>query len=136
MNARRQEARVWLVVTGLLGFLAVALGAFGAHGIEGWLAELPDGAKRLLWWKTGVDYHLGHTLLLLGLSLLPEHFPSVLARRARVCTIVGIGVFSGTLYVMTLTGYKALGMVTPLGGLCLLAAWGTLALGAWRSPRT
>lgn len=131
----RKATRVWLVTTGLLGFLAVALGAFGAHGLEGWLSSIPDGAKRLAWWKTGVDYHLGHTLLLLGLALLPPGFPAGLVRRAKVLTVVGIGVFSGSLYVMTLSGLKVLGMVTPIGGLLLLAAWGTLALGAWRSPQ-
>lgn len=131
----RQATRVWLLTTGLLGFLAVALGAFGAHGLEGWLSSLPDGAKRLGWWKTGVDYHLGHTLLLFGLAHLPPGFPARLARRAKIFTVVGIGVFSGSLYVMTLSGLKVLGMVTPLGGLLLLAAWGSLALGAWRSPR-
>lgn len=117
------------------GFLAVALGAFGAHGLKTRLADLPDVAQRLAWWDTASHYHLLHAVALGVLALAAEHVPGAWLGRAGVAMLAGITLFSGSLYAMTLTGVTALGAVTPLGGLALLAGWVSFGVGAWRSPR-
>ena len=101
---------------GVVGFLGVALGAFGAHGLKG---TVPD--EMLDVWKTGVLYHLVHAVFLL---VVTAPWPRRLA-------LVGIGLFSGSLYAMTLSGVKVLGAITPLGGLCFLAAWALLVTRRW-----
>lgn len=125
-----------LAVAGVLGFLGVALGAFGAHGLEGSLREAADGAKRLAWWHTAVQYHLWHALLLVGIGLwqrVDAHAPARALRAAGVCVVVGVALFSGSLYAMTLSGITKLGMVTPLGGLAFLGAWGCVLAAAVRT---
>ena len=114
------------------GFLAVALGAFGAHGLKARLASLPDAAQRLAWWQTASDYHLYHALALGLLALSCERLPVVWARLSGGSTLLGIALFSGSLYAMTLTGRTGLGAITPIGGLGLLLGWLALAVGAWR----
>jgi uncharacterized membrane protein YgdD (TMEM256/DUF423 family) len=121
--------RLFFTFAAVLGFLSVALGAFGAHGLKTFLATLPDGADRLEWWKTAALYHLTHAL---ALALSAGWFGQTRAGRvACVAFCVGIVLFSGTLYTMTLTGTRWLGAVTPLGGLALLVGWAALALAAW-----
>lgn len=112
------------------GFSAVALGAFGAHGLTGFLASRPDGPQRLEWWKTGASYHLAHALAL-GLVAVLVDRAAPGERRAKVAAIAfgaGILLFSGSLYAMTLTGIRALGAVTPFGGLAFLTGWVALGL--------
>jgi uncharacterized membrane protein YgdD (TMEM256/DUF423 family) len=113
------------------GFLAVLLGAFGAHALRGRLAELPDGARRLEWWQTATTYHLVHALAL-GLAALVVQKSGTPATAAGWSFLAGILLFSGSLYVMTLTGLRALGAVTPLGGLAFLAGWALLFAAALR----
>jgi len=121
--------RLFFTSAAILGFLAVALGAFGAHGLETRLAAVADAAKRIEWWKTAALYHLTHAL---ALALAAGHFGGERAGRiACVAFIAGIALFSGSLYVMTLTGTRWLGAITPIGGLCLLVGWAALALAAW-----
>jgi uncharacterized membrane protein YgdD (TMEM256/DUF423 family) len=123
--------RVFFAIAAVLGFLSVALGAFGAHGLKTRLASLPDGADRLEWWKTAALYHLTHAL---ALALTAGWFGQTRAGRvACVAFCVGIALFSGSLYTMTLTGTRWLGAVTPLGGLSLLVGWAALAIAAWYS---
>lgn len=110
----------------ILGALAVALGAFGAHGLAKQLAPLTDGALRLDWWKTAAHYHLVHAVALAVCAGLCGE--TRLGRFAGYAFVLGIGVFSGTLYVMSVTGVRWLGAVTPLGGLSLIAGWVLLAL--------
>jgi uncharacterized membrane protein YgdD (TMEM256/DUF423 family) len=117
------------------GFLAVTLGAFGAHGLKTRLADLPDVARRLAWWDTASHYHLVHALALGLLALTCERLPGRWVRRSSIAMQVGILLFSGSLYAMTLSGVTALGAVTPFGGLGLLAGWLLLGLGAWRTER-
>jgi uncharacterized membrane protein YgdD (TMEM256/DUF423 family) len=126
--------RTLLVLAGVQGFLAVALGAFGAHGLKARLGGLADGAQRLAWWETAAHYHLAHALAI-GLSaLLVSRAPSSAAASvAGFCFTGGILLFSGSLYAMTLTGVRALGAVTPLGGLLLLAGWAAVVIAALRS---
>lgn len=121
--------RLFFTLAALLGFLAVALGAFGAHGLTKRLAPLVDGATRMDWWKTAAQYHLAHAL---ALGLAAGLFGAVRAGKVScVAFLVGIALFSGSLYVMTLTGIRWLGAVTPIGGLALLVGWAALAVAAW-----
>jgi len=123
--------RTFLTLAAILGCAAVGLGAFGAHGLSARLAQLPDGAQRLDWWKTAALYHLAHALALaLAAGLVDE------ARAGKIaCTAftLGIVLFSGSLYTMTLTGIRVLGAVTPLGGLSLMVGWLAMAAAAYRA---
>lgn len=113
-----------------LGFLAVALGAFGAHGLQSRLAGLEDGVTRLEWWKTAAHYHLTHALAVgLAAGVCGD---TRNGRFACWAFAFGILLFSGSLYTMTLTGTRWLGAVTPFGGLALLAGWLLLGLAAVR----
>ncbi len=128
--------RFLLLASAANGFLAVALGAFGAHGLKTRLADMPDVARRLAWWDTAAHYHLTHALALGLLALAGAHVQQRWVGRAGVAMLVGIALFSGSLYAMTLTGVTALGAVTPLGGVALLAGWLMLGVGAARAvPR-
>ena len=98
--------------------IAVALGAFGAHALRSVLSP-----EMLEVWRTGVTYQMVHGLGLLALSALLPHQPSPLLPRAGVCLVLGIVLFSGSLYALALTGIRLLGAVTPLGGLAFLAGW-------------
>lgn len=121
--------RLFFTFAAFQGFLSVAFGAFGAHGLKTRLAALPDGVDRLEWWKTAALYHLTHAL---ALALAAGLFGQTRAGRvACVAFCVGIALFSGSLYTMTLTGTRWLGAVTPLGGLAMLVGWAALALAAW-----
>lgn len=124
-------ARLWLGLSGVMGFLAVALGAFGAHGLKGRLAGLPDGAQRLEWWHTASSYQLAHALALGIAAALAQQGAAGASRVAGVGFTLGIVLFSGSLYVMTVTGLRALGAVTPLGGLSMLVGWAAVVVGAW-----
>jgi uncharacterized membrane protein YgdD (TMEM256/DUF423 family) len=116
-------------LAGALGFLGVALGAFGAHGLRD---RLPPGMLEV--YKTGVLYHLLHAVALLAIALGAEPGPSGhsarVARPRAVATLwaAGIVVFSGSLYALAITGVTALGAVAPVGGLLLMAGWVTLAI--------
>ncbi|MFO0564068.1 MAG: DUF423 domain-containing protein [Polyangiaceae bacterium] len=100
-----------------LGFLAVALGAFGAHGLRGKIAD-----PLLAIWQTGVLYHALHSVVLLALGLY-ERATKVDVRAPALAFTLGVLLFSGSLYALVLTGVTRLGMVTPFGGVCLLAGW-------------
>lgn len=104
-----------------LGFLGVALGAFGAHGLKARLAP-----EMLEVYKTGVLYHLLHAVALVAIGAAAEK----LARPRVVATLLtaGVVIFSGSLYALALTGTKTLGAVAPVGGLLLMAGWVTLAI--------
>ena len=124
MNAPRA-----LAVTGAAAALvAVAAGAFGAHGLEGRVEpELLDV------FETGVRYHMWHALALLAAASAAARWPDPLWGAAGGLFALGIVVFSGSLYALTLTGARWLGAVTPLGGLAFLAGWACAALAAWRA---
>lgn len=126
--------RLLLLACAINGFLAVALGAFGAHGLKTRLADLPDVARRLAWWDTASHYHLLHAVALGLLALAVDHVVPTWVGRAGVAMLTGIVLFSGSLYAMTLTGITALGAVTPLGGAGFLVGWVALGIGALRAP--
>jgi uncharacterized membrane protein YgdD (TMEM256/DUF423 family) len=107
------------------GFLAVALGAFGAHGLQARLEGVADATKRMSWWQTAAQYHLMHALALGLVALVIAKLPA--ARFAGMAFMVGTLLFSGSLYIMALGGPRWLGAVTPLGGLGFLAGWAVLA---------
>ncbi|KYF88166.1 hypothetical protein BE20_35750 [Sorangium cellulosum] len=122
--------RLFFLLSGVYGFLGVALGAFGAHGLKATFDRLPDGALRASWWQTGSLYHLVHALALALAAHLAARTGGTAATVAGFCFAAGVLLFSGSLYVMTLTGVRVLGAVTPLGGLFFLAGWGAVIVAA------
>lgn len=120
---------------GLAGVMAVALGAFGAHGLKSKLSGLDDFALRMGWWSTAADYHLLHSLflVLVGLLVAQGKFAEAPLRIAGMSASLGILVFSGSLYAMTLTGIRGLGALTPIGGVAFLLAWASLAYAGWQA---
>jgi uncharacterized membrane protein YgdD (TMEM256/DUF423 family) len=126
------------IVGALLAAAGVGLGAFGAHGLENFLRELgreADLAKRLAWFETGVKYQLYHALGLVAIAALASQVAGAGVRVAGVAFILGIVLFSGSLYGMTFLGdeWRKLGMITPLGGLAFIIGWIAVAVAAWRS---
>lgn len=128
--------RLALVASATFGFLAVALGAFGAHGLKARLGPLADGVQRLEWWNTGAHYQAIHALALGLVAYLATRSSSASVNVAAYAFIAGILLFSGSLYVMTLTGVRVLGAVTPFGGLAFLVGWAAILVAALRLPRT
>jgi uncharacterized membrane protein YgdD (TMEM256/DUF423 family) len=120
--------KLFLVLGSLNALIGVALGAFGAHGLKTRVAP-----EMLSVWQTGVQYHLIHALALLLIGILCQMMPDAsLVRYAGWSLQLGILLFSGSLYVLVLSGVKSLGMITPLGGVAFLVGWLLLALAAWR----
>jgi uncharacterized membrane protein YgdD (TMEM256/DUF423 family) len=120
----------WSAAGAILMGLAVGLGAFGAHGLKGRLDDYSMGV-----WEKAVLYHFFHALGLLIVSILPRIGAITEYAGTWVCWLLlaGILLFSGSLYVLALSGVRALGAVTPLGGLAFLAAWFLLAFWLIRS---
>ncbi|KPC99801.1 DUF423 domain-containing protein [Geobacillus thermocatenulatus] len=111
--------KTFILLGALNAFLAVALGAFGAHGLEG---KIPD--RYLEIWKTAVQYQMFHALGLLVIGLLIGKAPNVgLIGAAGWVMLAGIVLFSGSLYVLSVTQIKPLGAITPFGGVAFLVAW-------------
>lgn len=106
----------------LLGFLAVALGAFAAHGLKDSLEP-----KALEAFQTGVRYQMYHALAILVLALQDRRLDRPIWRRVQLCFTAGILLFSGSLYTMALTGSTLVAWITPLGGLLFLVGWLLLA---------
>lgn len=122
-------AKWLLMLASLSGFTGVALGAFAAHGLRG---KLPENLLNAF--QTGVSYQLWHTMALIGVALLLLRSPeSTLLKVTGVLFAAGILLFSGSLYVLALSGLGKLGMITPLGGVLWLIAWLCLGLAVWRT---
>ena len=119
-----------LQAAGIVGFLGVLLGAFGAHALKERFAAMPGSAA---WWETAVHYHQIHALLLLVLALWRRQTNARVLVHAGRGALLGVLLFSGSLYLMALTGVRALGAVTPLGGACFLFAWGAVVVAAGRA---
>lgn len=109
---------IWAKAGSLMMFIAVALGAFGAHALRGKL-----GPHTMDIYKTAVLYHFVHGLGLFVVSWLNQQAADPKISWAGTCFVVGIVLFSGSLYLLTVTGQKWLGAITPLGGLSFLAGW-------------
>lgn len=108
----------------------VAAGAFGAHGLKHILST-----DMLAIWQTAVHYQLIHGLGLLLLVALSQHLDARLATWSTGLMMAGIVIFSGSLYILTLSGLRILGAITPVGGLLLILSWLLLILAAWRGQQ-
>jgi uncharacterized membrane protein YgdD (TMEM256/DUF423 family) len=131
--------RLWICAAAVNGLLAVGLGALAAHGLRGRVEP-----ERIAWIETGSDYGMAHALALLGVALLVGRAPAPTPPPPRSLTLAGWGflagtvLFSGALYVMGLTGMRALGAAVPVGGILLLGGWAALLVYGWglrREPR-
>lgn len=123
-------AQLFISLAALSGFLAVGFGAFGAHALRTRLDE-----SALAVYQTAVQYHFYHSLALLGVGLFCLWQPqSRLLVSSGWAFALGILVFSGSLYLLSLTGIRWLGAITPIGGLAFMVGWFLLFLAAWRLP--
>jgi uncharacterized membrane protein YgdD (TMEM256/DUF423 family) len=116
------------VLAALNMFIAVGAGAFGAHGLKRVLST-----DMLAVWQTAVTYQLVHALGIFAIVLLGARAGSPVLSSAGWVMFAGIVLFSGSLYVLSLTGIRWLGPITPLGGLAFLVAWAMVAWSAWRN---
>lgn len=107
-----------IMTASILLALAVAVGAFGAHGLKAHLSE-----AMLQTFKTGVEYHFYHALGLLLIGVISVSIPSNLLNWSAIFLFAGIILFSGSLYVLAITGIKWLGAITPFGGISFIAGW-------------
>ena len=121
--------KTFVALGAISGFVAVALGAFGAHALRD---HLSVGMMEV--YKTGVQYQMAHALALLLVGLLAERWrDNGLLRAVGWLFFAGTVLFSGSLYALAISQVRVLGAITPLGGLCLLAGWLTLAAAAIKS---
>ncbi len=111
-------------IAAIFGALAVAIGAFGAHALKPMLLE----SGRLETFETAVKYHFYHALALLLIGTLQAHFESKKLHYSALAMIIGIIIFSGSLYVLCLTNLNILGAITPIGGAAFIAGWIMLAM--------
>ncbi|HUK32304.1 MAG TPA: DUF423 domain-containing protein [Vicinamibacterales bacterium] len=117
--------RTFVLAGAVAGLIAVGFGAFGAHGLRGRLS--PD---MLTVFETGVRYHMYHALALLLTAALVPRMPGKAIVAAGWLFVGGIVLFSGSLYLLAITGITVLGAITPIGGLAFLAGWAALAIAA------
>lgn len=122
--------RGWLFFASIFGLTGVLLGALGAHALNEHLTQ----SERLAAWQTAVQYQMWHALALLAIALLSAEQvgSNRMLRIAGGLFVIGILLFSGSIYALAAGGPKLLGPITPLGGLCLLAGWVSLLLIALR----
>ncbi len=121
-------AKLFITMAALSGMLAVAFGAFGAHALKNRLDDYALGV-----FQTAVQYHFYHSLALLAVGILALSVPdSPLLKSSGWLFATGLVVFSGSLYILSLSGVRWLGAVTPLGGLAFIAGWACLAAAAWK----
>lgn len=121
--------KIFLLAGSALGALSVMIGAFGAHALKSML----ENTGRLETFETAVKYQFYHVLALLILGLLITKFDHRLMHYAGYSFIIGIVIFSGSLYILCLSNVGKWGAVTPIGGLFLIAGWILLFLGVWKS---
>ncbi len=118
---------IWFGVGALAGALGVALGAFGAHGLKSRVEP-----ELLTVFETGVRYHMYHALALLAVGWAAGRWPGSAVNASGWLFACGILIFSGSLYLMTMTGARWLGAITPIGGLAFIVGWTLLAIAAFR----
>lgn len=119
--------RAWFGLGAALALLGVVTGAFAAHGLEGRLS-----ADDLDTWQTAARYHLIHALGLLAVAYAAQRWGSALTTAAGWLFVAGVLLFSGSLYALATTGVRALGAITPLGGLCFILGWALLVVAVIR----
>jgi uncharacterized membrane protein YgdD (TMEM256/DUF423 family) len=138
----------WTTIGAILAGLAVAAGAFAAHGLDQqfpkWYAgqtravagvPIPLAQKYLADFKTAAEYQMFHALALIALGLLAQTRPSAATSLAGWCFVGGIVLFSGCLYLLTLTDKRWLGAIVPIGGVLFLVGWTAFAWAAWPAAR-
>ncbi|WP_018872960.1 DUF423 domain-containing protein [Thioalkalivibrio sp. ALJ16] len=128
MGAGEPLIRPLIVIGALLAGVAVVLGAFGAHALQERLS-----ASALATWHTGVQYHFIHALALLLVAALWSHLAPGWASASAVAFVIGIVLFSGSLYALGLGAPRVLGAIAPLGGTAFILGWVGLAIAAWRA---
>ena len=120
----------FLVMAGsILGLLGVGLGAFGVHSLRG---HFKDHADLEAMYRTATEYQMVHAVALLGVGWAADRWPGPLVHWSGYLFIVGVVVFSGSLYALSMTDIRGLVAITPIGGVALLAGWLCLGIGAWR----
>jgi len=117
--------RTFLLIGAFSGFIAVALGAFGAHGLRARLSP-----EMLAVFETGVRYQMYHTFAILFVAVAAARFDGWIVNGAGWAFTLGILIFSGSLYALALTGVTMLGAITPIGGLAFIVGWGLLVVAA------
>lgn len=121
-------AKLFISLAAVSGMLSVVLGAFGAHGLRNRLDDYAMGV-----FETAVQYHMVHSLALLAVGMIALSQPqAALLRSSGWLFLLGIAIFSGSLYILAMTGLRWLGAITPLGGLAFIAGWACLAVAAWK----
>jgi uncharacterized membrane protein YgdD (TMEM256/DUF423 family) len=121
-------AKLFITLASLSGMLAVMMGAFGAHALK---SRLDDHALRIF--ETAVQYHFHHSFALLAVGVIALSQPqTILLKTSGWLFVIGILVFSGSLYLLSLTGVRWLGAITPLGGLAFIGGWACLAALGWK----
>jgi uncharacterized membrane protein YgdD (TMEM256/DUF423 family) len=121
--------KTFVILGSLNALLAVMLGAFGAHALKQQLSP-----QMLAVYQTGVEYHGWHALGLMLIGLLSAQLPdNAWLTGAGVCMLAGILLFSGSLYVLSITGIRGLGAITPFGGMAFIVAWALLVIAVWRA---
>jgi uncharacterized membrane protein YgdD (TMEM256/DUF423 family) len=116
------SAKIFLFLGAVNAMVSVLLGAFGTHGLKSKLS-----AQAMSTFQTGVEYHFYHSLGLLIVGIFISQLPVMGIKVTGWLMFAGIILFSGSLYLLALTGLRQLGMITPVGGLCFITAWGLLA---------
>ena len=125
----RNVVTTWFAAGAVMCGLGVLLGAFGAHGLRDRVTP-----EMLAVFETGVRYHLVHGLALLAVAWATTRWPNTWITASGWLFVAGIVIFSGSLYLLSITGVRWLGAITPIGGLCFVAGWLILALSAMRTP--
>ncbi len=121
-------AKLFITLASLSAMLAVVFGAFGAHALKSRLDDYAMGV-----FQTAVQYHFYHSLALLAVGVIALSQPqTALLRSSGWLFIVGMVVFSGSLYLLSISGLRWLGAITPLGGLAFIAGWACLAAASWK----
>ena len=135
--SNRQIVRRLVIFAGVFGMVGVGIGAFGAHGLAGWLEgkgfDPESVTRRTGQWEVAVRYHLVHALALLGLAGVTGTVSSNWLRLVGRLMVVGILLFSGSLYLLVALNLPILGAITPLGGISWIVAWALLVFAAIRS---
>ncbi len=120
--------RLFLIIAAFSGAVSVGAGAFGAHALRARLEP-----RLLEVFQTGAQYQMYHALALVGVAWVASRWPGALSSASGWLFVAGTVLFSGSLYAMALTGVRALGPITPLGGVCFIAGWVTLAVAVMRA---
>jgi uncharacterized membrane protein YgdD (TMEM256/DUF423 family) len=138
---RFDGSQLWLFCGALLGCLAVICGAFGAHGLERLFESQQqlgewspsDVARKLANWETAARYQMYHALALLVVGWMARQRSGWAFHLAGAAFVIGVLIFSGSLYALVLTGITGLGAIVPIGGVLLVVGWICLGIAAWRS---